>query len=152
MDDRQFLDRHPNVVAAGFLGALIGVSVLIGLALVTKVTVPLLWPAGATLVAVWLACLAWRRRRRDLQAEVRESAARAEARASRSTSVRASLLGDDSRRVGTQDRHAVLDALAESFSTGHLNEDELAERQDRALAAVTRHDLRVLMRDLPLPD
>ena len=52
-------------------------------------------------------------------------------------------------RIGDEARDSYLTRLREVYSTGHLDAAEHAARQDAALAARTRAELDLLVRDLP---
>ncbi len=52
-------------------------------------------------------------------------------------------------RVGTADREAAMDALADHFAQGRLDPDEFGERSATAYAARTAGELEDLFRDLP---
>lgn len=52
-------------------------------------------------------------------------------------------------RVGTADRQAAMDALADHFAQGRLDPDEFGERSAAAYAARTAGELEDLFRDLP---
>ncbi len=52
-------------------------------------------------------------------------------------------------RVGTADRQAAMDALADHFAQGRLDPDEFGERSATAYAARTAGELEDLFRDLP---
>ncbi|MFG2002789.1 DUF1707 domain-containing protein [Spirillospora sp. NPDC048911] len=55
----------------------------------------------------------------------------------------------DEIRIGDAERDAVTSALHDHFAAGRLDQDELDERLDAALAAKTRGDLGEIVRDLP---
>ena len=52
-------------------------------------------------------------------------------------------------RVGTADRQAAMDALADHFAQGRLDPDEFGERSAAAYAARTAGELEDLFHDLP---
>ncbi len=52
-------------------------------------------------------------------------------------------------RVGTADRQAAMDSLADHFAQGRLDPDEFGERSAAAYAARTAGELEDLFRDLP---
>lgn len=52
-------------------------------------------------------------------------------------------------RVSDADRHQAVERLREAYAEGRITLDELHERVDRALEAVTRHDVVSITRDLP---
>lgn len=60
-------------------------------------------------------------------------------------------VSEERKRVGNTDRDRYIDRLSAAISTGHLSEEEFSERRDKALVAVVKQDLRVLVRDLPGP-
>ncbi|WP_192809646.1 DUF1707 SHOCT-like domain-containing protein [Actinomadura rudentiformis] len=55
----------------------------------------------------------------------------------------------DEIRIGDAERDAVTSALHDHFAAGRLDQAELDERLDAALAAKTGGDLRAIVRDLP---
>jgi hypothetical protein len=55
-------------------------------------------------------------------------------------------------RASDQDREAVLQRVQQAFAEGRLDDVEFDERMRAALAARTRGDLDVLLRDLPATD
>lgn len=115
----------------------------------TEVTVPLVWPAGSTLLTAGLLYeRARRRRRRDTSIHPSLSPPYAEAGPAPMT-VEDALTGPTGQRIGTTERHIVLDRLAERYGSGHLDDAELEQRQRQALQAVTREALAHLLRDLP---
>jgi Domain of unknown function (DUF1707)/Cell wall-active antibiotics response 4TMS YvqF len=59
--------------------------------------------------------------------------------------------GSPAVRASDAEREAVVTRLRTAAGEGRLALDELAERLDRALSAVTRDDLEPLTRDLPQP-
>lgn len=60
---------------------------------------------------------------------------------------------EERKRAGNADRDRYIDHLATAVSTGHISAQEFAERRDKALAAVTKEELRTLADDLPeLPE
>ena len=54
-------------------------------------------------------------------------------------------------KIGDAERTAVTEALQRHYSEGRLDEAELEERLDRALAARTEGDLAEIVQDLPGP-
>ncbi|GAA0940965.1 DUF1707 domain-containing protein [Actinocorallia libanotica] len=54
-------------------------------------------------------------------------------------------------RIGDAERTAVTEALQRHYAEGRLDDAELEERLDRALAARTEGDLAEIVRDLPGP-
>ncbi|MFP3969081.1 DUF1707 domain-containing protein [Actinomadura fulvescens] len=55
----------------------------------------------------------------------------------------------DEIRIGDAERDTVTTALHDHFAAGRLDQAELDERLDAALAAKTEGDLRTIVRDLP---
>ncbi|MFI0443934.1 DUF1707 domain-containing protein [Actinomadura sp. 6N118] len=55
----------------------------------------------------------------------------------------------DEIRIGDAERDAVTSALHDHFAAGRLDQAELGERLDAALAAKTGGDLRTIVHDLP---
>jgi hypothetical protein len=56
---------------------------------------------------------------------------------------------DSRERIGDTERSAVCDALSEHFAAGRLTPDDLDQRLNLAVHAVTRDDLHLLTADLP---
>jgi len=52
-------------------------------------------------------------------------------------------------RLGDAEREQVVNLLKTAWSDGRLTMDEFAERSEQAYAARSRHDLDVLIADLP---
>lgn len=59
--------------------------------------------------------------------------------------------GAERQRAGDQERNAVCSQLSTHFAAGRLSADELDARLGAAVQAVTLHQLRQLLSDLPAP-
>jgi hypothetical protein len=151
MSDRgSFSRRHPRLgPALWIVGGSLAPCAVVALFLY-EVTVPLLWPLAATLFAGWLVwCNAMNARDEDRRRAELERAAREREAQPRQALVAYHVQqgGPPWQRIGTDERHAVADALGEHWAAGRLNDDEYASRRDAALVAVTREDLAELLRD-----
>lgn len=132
----------------GFGALVILCAAVLYWAMATEVRVPLLWPAGATLMCAADFC----RRVRARRAEAREAKAlltSVEHSAQDGPTVRQILSRPTSLRIGDAERDVVMDALHTHFSLGRLTQAEHAERLEAALAAKTGGDLAALVADLP---
>jgi hypothetical protein len=58
-------------------------------------------------------------------------------------------VSEENKRAGNDDRDHYIDRISAAISTGHLSEEEFAARRDKALHAVIKKDLMVLVADLP---
>jgi hypothetical protein len=134
-----------------YLGAfLLMVGVYLGgrAAATMSVTMPLLWPLGRSLaLAAAVGALIRQRRviirqRRGLNKDRRPGSATPARRFRRARR-------DDHRRVGDAERAQVTAELHDCFAGGYLDQTELEERLDEALAAKTVAELEQALRDLP---
>ena len=65
---------------------------------------------------------------------------------------RRTIVRDSELRVSDAERREVADALAEQYGEGRLDQAELEERVEVAMAAKTRGDLAGLLADFPRPE
>jgi Domain of unknown function (DUF1707) len=142
----------PNRSDPAFLLALIVVVTALGvgagLMAVTQVTVPLLWPMVATLSTLWLGA-----REIDYRIQNRRSVIEQAAQhpAEPRPTVRA-ILHDYHRtgvRIGDAERDVFVRALHDHYAAGRLEQAELEERLNAAVAARTVDELAHAVRELP---
>jgi hypothetical protein len=150
-DHDPFYDRHPKAFGWLFVGVLLIISGIVGWLLKTQVTVSLLWPVGASVLAGWLA-LRNVQKTRELRRHFAEQAERRRMEHEdrpRLTAWEFQRGGWSGERVGTAERLAVTDVLGDHYAEGRLDDAEFERRRDAALVAVVRRDLTALLSDLP---
>lgn len=126
---------------------IVAIFLMIGLILV-EITVPAIWPVGASLLSIWLILRTLIPKPRTVHSTFLEPSERVTARYI--TAYHRNMGFNVNHRIGDTERDQVISELGVHFAAGRLDHDEYDERATQALVAKRQRDLADVLDELPL--
>lgn len=123
------------------------IFLMIGLILV-EITVPAIWPVGASLLSIWLIARTLIPKPRTVHNTLQKPSERVTARYMQTYDRDGGT--SPGSRIGDAERDRVISELGIHFAAGRLDHDEYDERTTRTLSAKRAGELAIALYELPL--